>query len=597
MTRSVYPRKGGAQTWAGVLLAWLCVNGYAADLLAPQFDVPLTYRVQPQEDVNNSNFSDGSWWELYGSNELNRLVDQARANNPDMHLATLQVVQAKLRWDQAKAGSSFVLSAPLRTVSQNGGGSADALQSSQVGLQASYRLDLWGEKKALEESTELQTWRAVFERENTQRNVIGNLVMAYITYLEVGDSLETARQNEVLTKQILEAVEKKLALGDATANELEMQRSVVYLQAAQIAGLEGQRDDALSALARVLGTTTGELTMPEQRIGDIALPEIRTGLPSTLLLRRPDIRLVEARLRAANADIDVARARLLPPIDLSAQAGYSALSLSNLFSPQNFVANVIATLAITIFDGGRREVEKNIAEASRQQLVETYAQTIIQALREVDSAMAALRTSRARMKAQVGISAAALNMMKIASQSYASNAIDLPTLLDARRTYQRSQDDLQKAKSDYLRAYATLCFVLGGGEVNDSIELVEDTAKSGQRQPAPDAVYGAGIKLVTSEQLRAHQGWGVGLKSLVYQNEIDPVWRELLTRHGAVLNGKFLFAIRQGGLSERVDERQSWYSIVLGDFAEKTDAEKFCLAVRKSFKGCTLLHNSNYGMK
>lgn len=595
--RSAHPHKGGAATWVGIWVACLCASGQAADLLAPQFDVPLTFRQQPQEDVNNPNFSDGTWWELYGSDELNRLVDRARANNPDLHLATLQVVQAKLRLDQTKAGSSFVLSAPLRTVSQNGGGSADALQSSQVGLQASYRLDIWGEQRALEESAELQTWRAVYERENTQRNVIGTLVMAYITYLEVSDSLETAKQNEALAQEILEAVEKKLALGDATANELEMQKSVVYLQAAQIASLENQRDDALNSLARVLGTTTSELTMREQGLGGIALPEIRPGLPSALLLRRPDIRLVEARLRAANADIDVARARLLPPIDLSAQAGYSALSLSNLFSPQNFVANVIATLAITIFDGGRRQAEKNIAETSRQQLVETYAQTIIQALREVDSAMSALRTSRARMKAQVGISAAALNMMKIASQSYASNAIDLPALLDARRTYQRSQDDLQKAKSDYLRAYATLCFVLGGGEVDEPPKLVEDTSKGGQKQPAPEAVYGAGIKLVTSEQLRAHQGWGVGLQSLVYQNEIDPVWRELLTRHGAVLNGKFLYAVRQGGLSERLDERQSWYSIVLGDFVEKTDAERFCLAVRKSFKGCTVLHNSNYGMK
>jgi hypothetical protein len=405
-----------------------------------------------------------------------------------------------------------------------------------------------------------------------------------------------AKQNEELANQILESVEKKLALGDATANELEMQRSVVYLQAAQIAGLEGQIDDALSALARVLGTTTGELKMRGKRLGDIALPEIRPGLPSALVVRRPDIRLVEARLRAANADIDVARARLLPPIDLSAQAGYSALSLSNLFSPQNFVANVIATLAITIFDGGRREVEKTIAETSRQQLVETYAQTIIQALREVDSAMAALRTSRARMKAQVGISGAALNMYKVASQSYASDAIDLPALLDARRTYQRSLDDLQKAKSDYLRAYATLCFVLGGGEVDDSKQF-EDTPKNGEKQRPPEFNYGAGIKLVTSEQLRTHQGWGVGLQSLVYQSEIDPVWRELLTRHGAALNGKSLFAIRQGGLSELLEERQSWYSIVLGDFVEKTAAENFCASVRKSFKGCTVLHNSNYGMK
>jgi hypothetical protein len=106
-----------------------------------------------------------------------------------------------------------------------------------------------------------------------------------------------------------------------------------------------------------------------------------------------------------------------------------------------------------------------------------------------------------------------------------------------------------------------------------------------------------GIQRLAPQDLRGHAAWGVSLPSLVYQSEIDAVWRDLHARYGAMLNGKMLFVVRQGGLSDRVDERQSWYAIVLGDFVEKPEAEGFCAALRKRLKGCNVVQISSTGLQ
>ena len=171
-------------------------------------------------------------------------------------------------------------------------------------------------------------------------------------------------------------------------------------------------------------------------------------------------------MRAANADIEVARARLLPPIDLSVQGGYSGLSIAQLLQPQNFLLSTIASLAVTIFDGGRREGEKAYANAYYEEMVETYAQTVLQAIREVESALSTLRSTNLRLDAQKRSTRATLNLFKIASESFLLGAVDLTTVLDTRKNYQRSVDETQKLKADLLRSYVNLSQALGSTASN-----------------------------------------------------------------------------------------------------------------------------------
>ena len=561
-------------TWTSESAAQTRVATLDQVLLLPQ-----SYRnVQAVQPGSASEpVAQGAWWERYGSRELNELVDRARAQNPDLRIATLQIAQARIRADQARAGSLPFISAPVRTVAQGSGTTTDGQQSSQLGLQATYRLDIWGEQNALESSAELQMWRAVYERQNVVRNVIGNLVASYLAWLEVGDSIAYVRDNEALTRRVLQTVEQKYALGEATSSELEMQRAAVQQAVAQLASLEGLRDDYQTSLARVLGTTVAQLPLRGSGLDELTLPRLEPGMPARLLLQRPDVRLVEARLQAAQADIEVARARLLPPIDLSAQVGYSALGLANLLQPQNLLTNAITSLAITIFDGGRRAGNKASADLAHEQLVETYAQTLLQALREVESTINAYRTARLRADAQQATLRASLAMYKAAVDAYGADALDLPGVLDAKRSLQRVQDDWQKARGETLRAYANVAFALGGS-MGD--------ASAAQASAVPEGV-------LLAEAAQPGSGWDVELAPLAHRSTLAPTWRELQRRFGDVLSGKQLQALRQGGVSDRSEEAEAWYRLAVTGFAAKAEAEEFCGAMRQGLQACKVVQHGS----
>ena len=204
------------------------------------------------------------WWTQFGSEELNRLVDRALAHNADLRVATLQVAQAKIRADQVRAGRLPSITAPVRAVAQGQGTTNDSQQNSQATLAGTFRLDVWGEQRALVESAEMQLARAVHERENVQRTTIGNLVTSYIAYLSVSDSILIARENEAVAAAMLLSVERRMVLGDATSNDLEQQQAMLFNQQVVLPGLENQQEDLRSAISRLVAGLPGNLVLSER---------------------------------------------------------------------------------------------------------------------------------------------------------------------------------------------------------------------------------------------------------------------------------------------------------------------------------------------
>lgn len=405
-----------------------------------------------------------NWWERYGSNELNALVTRAIANNPDLKIANSQVNQAKIRAQQTGAARLPTVSMPIRAATGAGGG-GESVQNSQAGLQATYRVDLWGELSAQSQTSEQLVLRAIYERDNVNRNLTAAVVSTYINYLVTRDSIELARHNESIAKEMLQLTEQRVAVGDATLEDREQSRTALYTVQAMIPGQESQLSDLKASISRLLGVLPREIELRGDSIDQLNTPTLSVGIPSNLLLNRPDIRAVEARMRSANANIDVARARLLPPIDLSVQGGYNGLGLADLLQPQNLFWNGVASLALTIFDGGRREADTALAKAAYEEMVITYGQTVYQAIREVESALAIQRASMSRWEAQNRIVRSALAMLSNTAEAYTAGAADLPALLDARRAYQRSADESKRAKAEALNAFAKLSLALGAGIV------------------------------------------------------------------------------------------------------------------------------------
>jgi NodT family efflux transporter outer membrane factor (OMF) lipoprotein len=537
------------------------------------------------------------WWTQYGSVELNRLVDRSLAHNADLRVATLQVAQAKIRADQVRAGRLPSITAPVRAVVQGQGATTDSQQNSQVSLAGTFRLDVWGEQRALVDSADMQLARAVHERENVQRNTIGSLVTTYIAYLSVSDSILIARENEAVAADMLRTVEKRMALGDATSNELEQQQAAVFSQQMVLPGLENQLEDLRSALSRLVGGLPGNLVLSERGIDALQLPEVKTGLPSALLLDRPDIRMMEARMRAANANIDVARARLLPPIDLAAQVGYSGANLASLLQPQNFLANTAAALALTIFDGGVKKGEQAYAQSYYEEMVETYGKTVLQAVREVESALANLKATSRRLEAQKSVTRSALNIFKIGNDAFSVGAIEQTALLESRKNYQRSADETQRVKAELLRGYATLSYTLGRGSV--LVDMTEQVGIPPSRQDPMQGdlwigLVGLGLQMVpvASESRDAERRWEVELPGVYHRSSLLPLWRDLQARTNVDLDKGGIRAVHLAHI-ENTDE--AWYRVVILGLGGKQSCEDYCDRLKVMGQSCKVGSNSMGG--
>ena len=528
----------------------------------------------------------GNWWRVFANPELDRLVDQALANNRDLRIATLQLAQAKLRADQVVADGKPRLSAPLQAALQAPGGQVGAVPVSrsnsrpqtsyQASLQGMWQPDIWGERQGMAESAELQIWRAVHERENVQRNLIGNLVTAYVNYLMANDSVSLARDSEETERRIVKVLEQRLAAGDATADEMEQKRAALYTLQMALPGLELQREEARNHIALLVGSVPGELDLADAGLDSLTRPELVASLPSALLFQRPDIRAVEARMKSAHADINVARARLMPALNLSSQLGYSGLGILQLLQPQNLFWNLISGMTVSIFDGGRKQADKALSQANYEEMVETYARTVLQAVREVEGALAGLRSSRALLVSQQKLTSAGQNLYKISDAGFSVGATDSTSLLEARKNYQRFLEDEQRRKGDYLKSHVALYQALGAGTASAD----ESGDLSG--------VAGAEIFTGGRPGLAAIGGWQVALAGVHHQSTVGAVWRDLNARYPADMRGHAL-RVRPNGRIETPDGKpEAWHQLFVTRFSGKEDAERFCRALRGKQQQCAV---------
>jgi NodT family efflux transporter outer membrane factor (OMF) lipoprotein len=241
------------------------------------------------------------------------------------------------------------------------------------------------------------------------------------------------------------------------------QRQQVASISAAIPDLEGQRRQAVNALALLAGTTAGALGEPGGALDALTLPVIQPGIPSDLLRRRPDIRSAEASLVAANADIGVARAAFLPSISLTAEGGIASAMLDAVFRPESLLYSLAASLVAPIFDGGRRDADLEASKARYEELVYSYQQTALTAFREVEDALVDQESQALREAALIESARQARQAYGIAATQYRAGAIDLLTLLDTQRTLLSAQDSLVQARLARFTAAVSLAKALGGG--------------------------------------------------------------------------------------------------------------------------------------
>ena len=561
------------------------------------------------------------WWRLLGSQELNSLMDRALANNPDLRIATLRIAQSNARLSQVGADGLPTVSIPIQsstTYPENGAGNGranganSARTTNQFSLKGIWRPDIWGENAALYEAAELQLLRATYQRDDMQRNVVANLVVAYLEYLSLNDRLRVARETEKSLSEMLASVDGRLKMGDATITEQEQQKAAVYSVKATIPVLEQQREIVLNRLAALLGSAPVEMNLSRNGLDSVKFPQVLPDMPSALLLRRPDVRAAEFRLLSADADIDVARARILPPLDLTAQIGYGSRHLSQLLLPQSLFWGAIANLSVSIFDAGKRAKEVEFARAVHEELLETYVRVIYDAVREVDDSLSGLNFMSKRLETQELAADSALRAWNFSQEAFMAGAVDYLVLLDTQRTYQRNLDDWHNVRMDRYRSLVNLFGALGGGIPNNDASAGEGiriqalnkemaTASSrrteqGERNQdeanKPGSIDWTGHLLNNGE---TH--WLVELTGVYDGGAVLPAWRDLNSRFPREIGSYSLLPQRQGQIKVRDKERASWYRLFVAQFPAKHSAEEFCAILSKGQQRCSVVSSETIAGK
>ena len=571
------------------------------------------------------------WWRLLGSQELNGLMDRALANNPDLRIAVLRIAQSKARLDQAGADKAPAITMPAQVKNEypesgigrgNASGKNKSRTTHQISVRGDWRPDIWGETYSLYESAEMQLLRAIYQRDDMQRTVVANMVAGYMEYLSLNDRLRVARETEKSLGEMLASVNARLEAGDATVTEMEQQKAAVYSVKATIPVLEQQREVALNRLASLAGSAPVALKLSDSGLDSAKFPPVLPGVPSALLLRRPDVRAAEARLLAADADIDVARARVLPPLDLTAQAGYGSMYMSGLFTPQSLFWSAIANLSATIFDSGKRAREVEFSEAVHEELVETYVRVVYDAVREVDDSLSAIDLMGKRLEAQGVAADASLLAWNFSQEAFMAGAVDYLVVLDTQRTYQRNLDDWYNVRMERYRGLVNLFSALGGGvapggDTRDRDAMPGEGAlqKAGKATAqdraggVPSLVDLAANARVGRESralaqridwagnLLQDSAWLVELSGVYDRSAVLPAWRDLNARFAREAGSLVLFPQRQGQVNAAGKERASWYRLFAGIFTGKKMAEEFCAALRAGHQRCGVVSRQSLAGK
>jgi NodT family efflux transporter outer membrane factor (OMF) lipoprotein len=406
------------------------------------------------------------WWRAFGSADLSDLITAALDANPDVAIAAEHVRQAEAQVRSAGASLFPVLSLSAgtsRRETRESGGSLVGTSSSNVGLSASYEVDLWG-RNAFGVSAARADLRATrFDQETARLTVVSGVADAYFQLLSLRGRLVIARENLAIAQRVLKVVDSRVRNGANSALDKARQETAVLSQQAAIPPLELQERQTLIALAILLGRPPEGFDTAASNIEGLTVPRVAPGMPSQLLVRRPDLASAEAQIAAANADVGAARAALLPSIQLTGSAGLASNALINVLKAPTLALSIGASLLQPIFEGGRLRAQVNIAESREQELALAYRRSVLAALADVESALSATSHTDEQVALQMEVLEQARLALSLAEVRYREGADDLLVLLDAQRTLFQAEDQLRQLRLAQLQASVDLFKALGGG--------------------------------------------------------------------------------------------------------------------------------------
>jgi multidrug efflux system outer membrane protein len=410
-----------------------------------------------------------SWKQFFKSEKLQGIIDLALQNNRDLRIAALNVerTQALFRIQRAErvpalnASGSYQRQRLPDAFFATGEGITKTY-SATVG--ASFELDLFGRIHNLSQAALEQ----YFAQEATQRSVrislIGQIAQTYVTLASDQALHKLALNTEKAQADWFALTQERHRLGAVSSLELSQSETTVENARADVARYEGNIAQDINALTLLVGAAVPTALLPDANEAQTPLlSPIPVGLPSQVLLERPDIVAAEHGLRAANANIGAARAAFFPTISLTGSAGYMSTELSGLFDSENKTWSFSPGISLPIFQGGRLLANAAVARTERDIAVARYEQAIQTGFREVSDALALTGALSRERAARERLVAATGRVFELSQARKDVGQDSYLQVLDAQRNYYAAQQTLLTTRLAESSNLISLYEVLGGG--------------------------------------------------------------------------------------------------------------------------------------
>jgi NodT family efflux transporter outer membrane factor (OMF) lipoprotein len=477
----------------------LCSTSLAALLLAgcavgPDFERPAApevsaYTAMPLPDMTASGSDDiaggeaqrfaarmdvdGQWWTLFESEALNQLVALALEANPDLEAAEAALNQVRENYLAAQGplfpavGVNGTAQRQQSPQTSNTQFNNSLLNLYNVSVGVSYALDVFGGTRRAVEAAGARVENQRYQLEATYLTLIANVLTAAIQEASLAAQIEAVEEIIAVQTQALDLMTQQFELGAVARGDVLAQQSQLNQTQANLPAFQKQLAQTRTQLTILLGRYPAEGTPTSVALLDLSLPQdLPLSLPSELVNQRPDVRMAEALLHQASANIGVATANMLPQFSLSGNYSTTSTSIPGtaaLFGSGTTGWSLAAGVAAPIFQGGQLSRQRQAALYGFEVAEAQYRSTVLTAFADVANVLNALRFDAEALRAQEVAADTAEQSLAITTERFRAGAIAYLPLLDAQRTYQQARISLAQSQGARFADSVALFQALGGG--------------------------------------------------------------------------------------------------------------------------------------
>jgi len=457
----------------------LCVAMLSACAVGPDYQRPQTAEVAQYKEAEGwrqANPSDalarGAWWELYGDQQLNGLIEKLNSSNQTVAQSEAQYRQAQALVRSARGAfyPNVDLSVGKTRSSQGTGSSSSSLSSSSSGIRDTYNAqlgvsweaDIWGKLRRGLEANEASAQASFADLAAMRLSQQSELVQNYLQLRVIDQQKRLLEATVAAYEKSLQMTQNQYRAGISGRDAVAQAQTQLKTTQADLVDLIWQRAQFENAIAVLTGQAPAVFSIAEtQNIPN--LPQIPLSLPSQLLERRPDIASAERSVIAANANIGVAKAAYYPDLTLSMSGGYSSSTSKNLLTIPNRFWSVGPKLDLPIFDGGIRSAEVDRTEAVYDQTVAKYRQTVLDGFREVENYLVQLKVYEDEAAVRQEALDAARDSLRLTQNQYKAGLIAYIDVVVVQATALSNERTVLNILQNRLIASVQLIAALGGG--------------------------------------------------------------------------------------------------------------------------------------